>query len=149
MKFRTVLQLEGKTATGIRVPAEVVEAFGKGQRPPVYVTINGYTYRSTVAAYSGDFFLPVAAAVRAAAGVSAGEEVEVELALDEDPRAVAVPDDFAAALAADAEAKRFFDALSYSHQRRYVMGIDEAKTAETRERRIAKSVSMLREGKKG
>ena len=149
MKFRAILHLEGKTATGITVPVEVVEALGKGQRPPVYVTINGYTYRSTVAAYNGVYMLPVAAAVREAAGVAAGEEVEVELALDEDPREVAVPDDFAAALAADPAAKRFFDTLSYSNQRRYVMGIDEAKTAETRQRRIEKSVKMLREGKKG
>lgn len=149
MKFRATLQLEGKTATGITVPVEVVEALGKGQRPPVYVTINAYTYRSTVAAYNGIYMLPVAAAVREVAGVAAGEEVEVELALDEDPREVAAPDDFAAALAVDPEAKRFFDSLSYSNRRRYVMGIDEAKTAETRQRRIEKSVKMLREGKKG
>jgi hypothetical protein len=149
MRFRATLQLEGKTATGISVPADAVTALSKGQRPPVYVTINGYTYRSTIAAYNGAHFLPVSAAVREAAGVSAGEEVEVELALDEAPRVVEVPADFAQAIATEPEAERFFNTLSYSIQRRYVMAVDEAKTAETRQRRIAKSVQMLREARKG
>ena len=149
MKFRATLQLEGKTATGIHVPAEVVEALGKGKKPPVRVTINGYTYRSTVAAYNGVFMLPVSAEVRERSGATAGDELDVDVELDEAPRVVEVPADFAAAIAADAEAQRFFDTLSYSIQRRYVMGVDEAKTAETRQRRIEKSVQMLREGKKG
>jgi hypothetical protein len=148
MKFRTILRLEGKTATGIEVPADVVKAFGKGQRPPVRVTINGHTYRSTVAPYSGAYFLPVAAVERTAAGIAAGEEIEVSLELDEEPRAVVVPPDLAEALAADAGARRFFESLSYSNQRRYVMNIDDAKTAETRQRRVARSVEMLRAGKK-
>jgi hypothetical protein len=148
MEFRTTLRLEGKTATGIEVPPEIVAALGKGKRPPVRVTINGYTYRSTVAAYGDLFMLPVSAEVRAGAGVAAGEEVEVELALDEEPRVVAVPDDLARALAAAPEAKRFFDSLSYSHQRRYALSIEDAKTAETRARRVEKTVSLLLEGRK-
>ena len=149
MRFRATLQLEGKTATGLRVPAEVVEGLGRGKRPPVRVTINGYTYRSTVAAYGDVFMLPVSAEVRQGAGVTAGEEIDVDVELDEEPRVVAVPPDLAAAIAADPGAQRFFDSLSYSNQRRYVMGVDEAKTAETRQRRIVKSVEMLREGRKG
>jgi hypothetical protein len=148
MKFRTTLRLEGKTATGIEVPGDVVAALGKGKRPPVYVTINGYTYRSTVAAYGDVFMLPVSAEVRERAGVSAGEEVEVELALDEEPRVIAVPDDLAQALAAAPEAKKFFDSLSYSHQRRYVLSVEDAKTPETRARRVEKTVAMLLEGRK-
>ncbi|MCU0508517.1 MAG: YdeI/OmpD-associated family protein [Anaerolineae bacterium] len=148
MKFRTTLRLEGKTATGIEAPADVVAALGKGKRPPVYVTINGYTYRSTVAAYGDLFMLPVSAEVRERAGVAAGDEVEVELTLDEDRRAVAVPDDLAQALAAAPEAKRFFDGLSYSHQRRYVLSVEDAKTPETRARRVEKTVSALLEGRK-
>lgn len=148
MKFRTTLRLEGKTATGIEVPHEIVAALGKGKRPPVYVTINGYTYRSTVAAYGDLFMLPVSAEVRERAGVAAGEEVEVELALDEEPRAVAVPDDLAQALAAAPEAKAFFDGLSYSHQRRYVLSVEDAKTPETRARRIEKTIAALLEGRK-
>jgi hypothetical protein len=149
MQFRATLQLEGKTATGLRVPAEVVEALGKGKRPPVRVTINGFTYRSTVAAYGDVYMLPVSAEVRQGAGIAAGDEVDVAVELDDEPRVVSVPPDFAEAIAADPQAKAFFDSLSYSIQRRYVMGVDEAKTAATRQRRIEKSVEMLREGKKG
>jgi bifunctional DNA-binding transcriptional regulator/antitoxin component of YhaV-PrlF toxin-antitoxin module len=147
MKFRTTIELGGKTATGMRVPAETVEALGSGKRPPVRVTINGYTYRSTVAVYSGDYFLPVAAEVRERAGVAAGDEVEVEVELDTAPREVAVPADLAAALAADADAKRFFDGLSYSNRRRHVLLVEDAKNPETRRRRIEKAVAMLREGR--
>jgi hypothetical protein len=147
MQFTTTIELGGKTATGMQVPAEVVEALGAGKRPPVKVTLNGYTYRSTVAAYGELFMLPVSKEVRVAAGVAAGDQVEVGLVLDTEPRAVVVPPDFAEAIAADPEASRFFESLSYSNKRRLVIGVDEAKTAETRQRRIAKSVSMLREGR--
>jgi hypothetical protein len=146
MKFHSMLELGGKTATGIEVPAEIVESLGAGKRPAVRVTLGSYTYRSTIASMGGKFMLPVSAEVREQAGVAAGDEVDVEIALDTKPREVALPADFANALNEDTEAKRFFDGLSYSNQRRFVMGIDEAKTAETRQRRIAKTVSMLREG---
>lgn len=147
MRFRTVVTLDGKTATGMRVPPEVVERLGAGKRPAVRVTINGYTYRSTVAVMGGEFLLPVAAEVRAGAGVSAGDEVEVEIELDDAPREVVVPADVAEALARDAEARRFFDGLSYSNKRRLILSIEQAKTAETRSRRIAKTVEQLREGR--
>ena len=147
MRFQAKLELEGKTATGINVPADVVERLGSSQRPPVSVTINGYTYRSTIAAYRGVFMLPVSAEVRAAAGVSAGDVIDADVELDSAPRVVVVPSDFAAALEADADARRFFDSLSYSNKRRFVLSIDDAKTPETRQRRIDKSVGQLREGK--
>lgn len=86
MRFRATLQLDGKTATGIEVPAEVVEELGAGKRPPVLVSINGHTYRSTVAPWHGVFKVPVSAEHRAAAGVSAGDELDVELSLDDQPR---------------------------------------------------------------
>jgi hypothetical protein len=146
-KFRTVLQLEGKTATGIQVPEEIVKALGKTKKPPVRVTIGGHTYRSTVAAYGDVYMIPVAAEHREAAGVKAGEEVEVTLELDTDPREVTIPPDFAQALDQDAEAKRFFESLSYSNKRRFVLNIEDAKTPETRQRRIEKAVNSLREGK--
>ena len=148
MKFQTVLQLNGKTATGIEVPPEIVEALGTGKRPAVTVTIGSYSYRSTVAPMGGKFYLPVSAEHRAAAGIAAGDTIEVELALDTAPREVEVPDDFAAALAGDAGAKGFFESLSYSDRRRHVLAIAEAKTPETRERRIGKAMEMLRAGKK-
>ncbi len=143
MKFEASIDLNGKTATGIEVPPDVVTALGSSKKPAVNVTINGYTYRSTVATMGGRFLIPVSADVRKNARVAAGERVEVELQLDNTPREVIVPDDLQVALDADDEAKRFFEGLSYSNRRRVVMPIEEAKTAETRQRRIEKSVEKL------
>lgn len=147
-KFRAVLRLEGKTATGIEVPPEVVAALGPTKKPPVLVTIGNHTYRSTVAAYKEVFMIPVAAEHREAAGVSAGESVEVTLELDTETREVTVPPDFAQALAGEPEAQRFFDSLSYSNKRRHILSIEDAKTPETRLRRIQKALETLRERKK-
>ncbi len=148
MRFRATLQLEGKTATGFRVPPEVVEALGRGKRPPVTVTINGYTYRSTIAPYGDVYMLGVSAEHREAAGVAAGDELDVDLELDTAPREVEVPADLAEALADEPEASAFFDGLSYSNRRWYVLSVEGAKTPETRQRRVAKAVEMLREGRK-
>ena len=145
--FRTVVLLGGRTATGIRVPPEVVAGFGSGKKPAVRVTIGTHTYRSTVAVMGGEFMIPLNAQNRTAAGVAAGDEVEVGLELDTEPREVTVPSDFARALDEDAAARRFFDGLSYSQKRWFTVGIEEAKTDATRERRIAKMVGMLREGR--
>lgn len=145
MKFRAVIQLSGKTATGIEVPPEVVASLGQGKRPPVRVTIGGYTYRSTVGVVGGKSMLPVSADNRAAAGVAAGDEVEVEVELDTEPREVSLPPEFAAALEADQAARQAFAKLSYSQQQRYVLGITSAKTAETRDRRIASALGELRQ----
>jgi hypothetical protein len=147
LSFHAILKLEGKTATGIQVPAGIVTALGASKRPPVRVTIGGYTYRTTLAAYGEVFMIPVSAEIRKNAGVSAGDELEVGIELDTEPREAVVPPDFAEALDHDADARRFFDGLSYSNKRRFVLSIEEAKTAETRQRRIDKAVSMLREGK--
>jgi hypothetical protein len=147
MRFRAVIQLNNKTATGIAVPPDVLESLGAGKRPAVRVTINGHTYRTTVGSVDGQAMLPVSAEVRQGAGVAAGDEVEVEIELDTAPREVTVPPNFAAALDQDPAARRFFDGLSYSNKRRFTLPIEEAKSAETRERRIAKAVSQLREGR--
>jgi hypothetical protein len=147
MKFREVIQLGGKTATGIRVPDEIIDGLGGSKRPAVRVTINGYTYRSTVAPYGGDFMLPVSAEVREKAGVSAGDEVEIEIDLDNEPRQVILPPDFVKALDREPEARKFFEGLSYSNKRRFVLSIEGAKTPETRQRRIEKAVNQLREGR--
>ncbi len=145
MKFRTTILRAGKTATGIQVPAKVVESLGAGKRPPVRVTINGYTYRSTVAVMRGAFMLGVSAVVREKARVLGGDQVEVNIELDSAPREVTVPPDFKEALDRDPEAMRCFDALSYSNKRRLVLPVEQAKTPETRQRRIAKAVSAVRE----
>jgi hypothetical protein len=112
VRFRATIEQGGKTATGIQVPEEVIQALGSGKRPAVTVTINGYTYRSTVAVLGGRYMVGVSAEHRAGAGVAGGDEVEVDVDLDTAPRAVDVPADFAAALAAEPEARRTFDGLS-------------------------------------
>lgn len=145
MKFHSVVQLGGKTATGIPVPEEVVTSLGSSKRPPVRVTINGHTYRSTLAFRGGQFMLPISAENRASAGVAAGDEVEVDIELDTEPREVTVPPDLAEALEREVDAKRYFEGLSYSQKQRHVLPIEQAKTAETRQRRIDKALSMLRE----
>jgi hypothetical protein len=147
MRFHTTILQGDKTATGIRVPDEVVEALGAGKRPPVRVTINGYTYRSTVAVMGGTYMVGVSADNRAGAGVAGGDEVDVDLELDTAPREVTVPPDFAAALDAEPAARRTFDGLSYSNRSWHVLSIEGAKSDETRQRRIAKSVDALREGR--
>jgi len=148
MRFRATLESNGKTATGIQVPDEVVETLGAGRKPAVRVSIAGHTYRSTIASRGGRYLLGVSAENRGRAGVAAGDELEVELELDTEPREVAVPPDLMAAFAAAAEAKRFFDTLTPSQKQWYVLPIEQAKAVETRERRIAKAIAMLREGRK-
>jgi hypothetical protein len=147
MRFRATILQAGKTATGIEVPAEVVTSLGPSKRPAVNVTIRGHTYRSSVASMGGKFMLPVSAEQRQNAGVAAGDEVDVDLELDTQPREVSVPADLAQVLAADTEANRFFQTLSYSNKLRHVLSIEGAKTEETRRRRIDKALSMFREGK--
>ncbi|RZS29684.1 uncharacterized protein DUF1905 [Herbihabitans rhizosphaerae] len=144
MKFHATLELGGKTATGIEVPVDVVETLGSGKRPPVHVTINGHTYRSTVASMGGRYMLPVSAEQRGKAGVAAGDELEVTVELDTEPRTVEIPEDFATALDASPAARAFFDTLSYSHQLRHVLAIEGAKAPETRQRRITKAIDLLR-----
>ncbi len=148
MRFRTTLNLAGKTATGFVVPPEVVESLGAGKRPPVVVTLNGtYTYRNTVAIYGDTYLLGVSAEHRAASGVKAGDELDVDLELDTAPREVTVPPDFGAALDAEPAARTTWDGLSYSNRSWHVLNIEGAKTDETRQRRIEKSIATLRDGK--
>ena len=147
MTFRATVLLSGKTATGIRVPPNIVAGLGSSKRPAVRVTINGHTYRSTVAPMGGEFMLPISAEIREITGVKAGDNVDVNLALDTEPREVTVPPDLKSALAKDASARKFFEGLSYSTKLRIVLSVDVAKSAETRQRRIAKAVESLREGR--
>ena len=146
MRFRTTILQSGKTATGIEVPPKVVEQLGSGKRPAVSVTMNGYTYRSTVAVMGGVFMVGVSAKVREAAGVSGGDTVDVDIALDTAPRVLEVPADLKEALGRDKAAKETFEGLSYSRKQRLVLPIEDAKTPETRERRVHKAISMLRDG---
>jgi hypothetical protein len=147
MRFRTTIQQNGKTAMGFEVPATVVEALGAGKRPPVTVTINGYTYRNTVAVMGGAYMIGVAAEHRAPAGIVGGEDVDVDLALDSAPREVSIPPELAAALDAEPAARATFDRLSYSNKSWHALQVTGTNNPETRARRIEKSVAALRDGR--
>jgi hypothetical protein len=143
IQFRTKVESGGKTATGIVVPQEVVESLNSGKRPAVKVTINGYTYRSTVASMHGQYMISVSAENREKTGVAAGDEVEVTLELDTEPREVEVPLALAEALSSNHAAKQTFNALSFSKKQFFVYQITTAKTDETRNRRVQKVLEEL------
>jgi hypothetical protein len=147
MKFQAVLQSNGKTATGIHIPDEIVAGLDRGKKPPVRVTINGHTYRSTVASRGDRFLVGVSAENRAAAGVSAGDELIVDIELDTELREVTAPPELDRALDPHPEARQFFDGLSASKKQWFVQSVESAKTPETRDRRIVKAVELLRAGR--
>lgn len=146
--FSATVELHGKTATGIEVPTEAVEALGAGKKPAVVVAINGASYRTTIAGRGDRFLIPVSAENREIVGVSAEDEVAVELTLDTAPREVTLPGDLAEALDADAKAAKFFEGLSFSQKREYVRWVESAKREETRSGRVDRSVEALRAGRK-
>ena len=145
--FRATIIQTGKTACGIRVPAAVVEALGGGKRPAVTVDLDGYAYRSTVAPMGGEWWVGVNSDHRAASGLKAGDEVAVTLALDAAPRELAVPPELAAALDAAPDAKAFFDGLSYSNRRVFTLSVEGTSNPETKARRVAKAIALMREGR--
>jgi hypothetical protein len=140
--FRTVLAQLGNNV-GIDVPEDVVLGFAAGKRVPVTVTLNGYTYASTIAPMGGRYLVPVAKAIREAAGVAGGEEHEITLEHDTSSRTPDVPDDLAAALTA-ADARKAFDALPPSRSKEHVRAVTTAKAPETRARRVVQVVESLR-----
>jgi hypothetical protein len=141
--FNTTLhQAEGMNATGIAIPAEVVEALGAGKRPKVKVTINGSTYRSTVAVMGGVYMVGVTQEQRAKTGLKAGDAIQVTIELDTEPRVVTAPPDLLAAVDA-VGGREAWERLSFTHQKEHVRAIEEAKAPETRQRRIEKAVAMV------
>jgi hypothetical protein len=147
MRFRTTMLSAGKTALGFEIPPEVIEGLDAGKRPPVLVTINGYTYRNTVAVYGGVYMIGVSAENRAQARVKGGDEADVNLELDTAPREVEVPRELQAALDADPAAKATFEKLSYSNKSWHALQVTGTNNPETRARRIEKNVAALHEGK--
>ena len=148
MKYRTkIRQAEGSSATGIEIPDEVLTALGAGRKPAVRLSVNGYSYRSTVATVDGRYMVSFSSEHRAASGLAGGDEIEVDIEVDTSPREIVMSDDFAAALDAEPAARATFDGLSNSLKRYHVDLINGAKSDETRQRRIEKSVAVLREGK--
>jgi Bacteriocin-protection, YdeI or OmpD-Associated/Domain of unknown function (DUF1905) len=145
MRFSGVVEQTGTNTTGIPVPDDVLTELGGGKKPAVKVVLNGsFEYRTTVGSMGGRPMLSLSAERRAAAGVAGGEPVEVELTLDTEPRSIEVPDDFAAALEQDPEAKAAFERLAPSHRRAHVDAITGAKAADTRQRRIDAALAKLR-----
>ena len=130
------------------LPADVVESLGAGKRPAVRVTVNGYTHRTRVSVYGGRYYVAFRKDVRNAAGLDPGSEVDLSVELDEAPREVTLPPDFAAALAADAEARAVYDGLSFTHRKEYVNWLEGAKRPETRQRRLAEATTLLKSGRK-
>ncbi|MEO9222377.1 MAG: YdeI/OmpD-associated family protein, partial [Mycobacteriaceae bacterium] len=114
----------------------------------VRITLRGYVYRTTVASMGGRFMVPLSAEHRAAAGVTAGEQVDVDIELDTAPREVVVPADLDDALNQDSAVRAFYDALSYTHRKEWVRWVEEAKKAETRGSRIGKAVTALSAGQR-
>jgi len=145
VKFSAVVKPAGN-ATGVEVPAEVVDALGSGRRPKVVITIGGHTWRSRVASAGDRFIVGISAANRAASGISEGDVTEVDLQLDDEPRVVAEPPDLAAALDQDPRARAAFDRLPYGLKNKHVRDIEGAKSPETRRRRIAKLVTTMSGG---
>lgn len=147
-RFRTTVELGGRTATGLQVPDEIVHALGTGKRPAVRVTVGQHTYRTTIGARGGRFLVPLSADNRTAAGVAAGDQVDVTIEADSAPRDVAVPDDLARALSGEPAAGRFFDTLAYSHRKEWVRWIEDAKKPETRATRLQATLDALRDQKR-
>jgi hypothetical protein len=145
MRFRTTLQRFGANNTGIEVPEEILVALGRRRRVKVVATVNGYTYRTSVAPAMGKILMPFSSAHRVASGLSGGEEIEVEIIPDDAPREVEVPVDLATALDAAPGAAAFFAGLSYTNKRLYVLWVGEARKPETRSARVAKAIEMLSE----
>ena len=142
-RFRAKVLLAGKTATGVEVPAKVVEALGSSRRPLVRVTINGHTYRNAIAVMGGKYMLGINSDVREAARVKAGEHIEVDVELDTEKREVEVPAELKKALTRDAATRKYFESLSYSKKVALVNPIANGKTVETRERNLAKAMATL------
>lgn len=143
VKIKTIIEGDGNT-TGIPVPEDVVLGFGVGRRVPLKVTVGNTTYQSSVSFYKGEYLISLSADNRAKAGVAAGDQVEAELELDTAPRDVELPEDIKKLLAADPVASANYKKLSFSKKRAIIEPITQAKTPETRQRRIEKALASLR-----
>jgi hypothetical protein len=146
ISFTATLQKRGPAAAVVLSEEQVAEVGEGAKRFPVKATVAGHTWRGSVARMKGEFLLGLNREVREAAGVEAGDEVAVELALDSEERTVEVPPALASALAEDAAAQKLFDGLAYSHRKEFARWVAEAKKEETRERRVAKAIEMIKEG---
>ena len=143
LRFESRLESD-REACFIRVPPEVLTALGQGKRVPVKVTINGYTYRTTIAVYAGQYYVGVRREVREAAGVAADDQLRVGLEYDAELRAVDLPEGLRSALQADPEAAAAFDKLSHTDKKELVQWVTGAKRPETQRRRMEHAMASLR-----
>lgn len=147
--FKAIIQNAGGGGAFVEVPFDVEKAFG-AKKPKVKAMIEGVPYRGVLTRMGTDFhMLIILKSIREQTGKTFGDEIKVTVELDTEPRVLDVPKDLLKELKKDKEAKAFFDKLSYTHQREYVMWIEEAKKEETRARRILKAIEMLKQGKRG
>jgi hypothetical protein len=144
MKLRLELVGHGGNTAGFELSDEVVEQLGGGRRPKVVVTVGAHTWRSSIANMGGTFMLGVSMANREAAGVSAGQTLQVEIELDTAARTVDVPDDLASELAADSSARAAWESWSFTRRKEAARSLTEAKKPETRARRLEKVLAELR-----
>jgi hypothetical protein len=140
--------LADESSLYFEVPADVVAALGAGKRPAVRTTINGLEYRTRIAVYGGRFLIGLRREVIKQLNLTAGQAAELTLELDDVPREVHLPDDLAAALANDPQARSLFDALAFTHRKEYVAWVEGAKRADTRARRVAGATALLKSGRR-
>jgi hypothetical protein len=141
----TLIKDDDSGGAGVKIPFDVLEAFGKKGRLAVKCTIDGQPYRGSIVPYGGTHYIGVVKKIRDAIGKTYGDTVHIVMELDEEPRVVEVPQDFARVLAGNEAAKKTFEKMSYSHKREYVEWINQAKKDKTRQQRIAKAVEKLLE----
>jgi len=144
MEFDATLDLDGKTATGITVPPDIIESLGAGKRPSVLITVNGHSFSTTIGSMKGAFKIPVSAERRGLIGAEAGETLHVSMILDEAPAEIKVPSELAEALASDRGSAEFFAGLTQSQRKGYIVSIEGAKTSDTRQRRVEKALAALK-----
>ena len=144
MRLRLELESTGGNTAGFRIPDEVVDELGGGRRPKVVVTVGPHTWRSSIASMGGEFWLGVSKANREAAGVTAGQTLDLVVELDTDARTVDVPEDLATELDRDAGAREAWARWSYTRQNEAARLLSEAKQPESRARRLAKVLAELR-----
>ena len=146
--FQAVIQNAGGGGAFVEVPFDVEAVFG-AKKPRVRAMIDGVPYRGILTRMGTDYhMLIILKGIREQIGKTFGDEVTVTVEPDTEPRLIEVPTELKKAFRTEKEAKAFFDRLSYTHQREYVMWINEAKKEETRQNRIVKAIEMLKQGKK-
>jgi hypothetical protein len=147
MAFTFSGTLREEAGAFVEVPRDVLAALGTRKRPAVRVLINGVELRTTIAVYGGRSYIGIRREIREAAHIAPGEDIEVSVELDDQPRAVELPEDLAAALATDPEAQRIFEGLSFSNRKEYVAWVLAAKQPTTRQRRVADAPALLKSGR--